>query len=108
MKVTQQPLTNTQALEQARNAEKNPATTAKPASATSPQSVQSSGVEISDNARLMKQAADLARQAPDVRHDRVASLKQAIAAGQYRVDAGQIADRLIDEHLSTDFGKNNL
>jgi negative regulator of flagellin synthesis FlgM len=108
MKVTQQPLPNTQALEPSRNTEKNPATTGKPASSASPQAVQGSSVEISDNARMMKQAADIARHTPDVRQDRVAALKQAIAAGQYQIHSEKIADRLIDEHLNTDFGKNNL
>lgn len=108
MKVTQQLPPNTQALETSRTTEnKSPATTKSPVAPTQ-QTPSSSNVEISDNARLMKQAADLARQAPDVRSERVAALKEAIAAGTYKVDSARVADRLIDEHLNTDFGKNNL
>jgi negative regulator of flagellin synthesis FlgM len=65
-------------------------------------------VEISENARLMKQAHELARNAPDIRENRVASLRQKIRDGSYSVDSGALAERIIAEHLATDFGKNNL
>ena len=65
-------------------------------------------VEISDQARLMQQATEIANAAPDVRADKVAALKKAIANGTYHVDSAAIADKLVDEHLSADFGKNKL
>lgn len=65
-------------------------------------------VEISDGARLMQRAVEVAKQAPEGRAERVASLKQAIQDGSYKVDAKKVADRLVDDHLANDFGKNNL
>ena len=64
--------------------------------------------EISDNARLMQHATEIANAAPDVRKDKVEALKKAIASGTYHVDSAAIADKLVDEHLSSDFGKNKL
>lgn len=65
-------------------------------------------IDISDAARLMKQASDIAHSVPDIRADKVAELKKRIADGNYNVDAGQIADKLVDEHLLSDFGKNSV
>lgn len=67
-----------------------------------------STVEISERARLMQQAADAARMPPDINRERVAELKKSIAQGTYRVDSGAVAERLLEEHLNADFGKNNL
>lgn len=68
----------------------------------------SSMIEISDNAKLMKRATEIVMQSPDVRADRVASLKKSIQDGSYKVDSAKIADRLVDEHLATDLGRNNI
>lgn len=65
-------------------------------------------VEISDNAKLMRQASDIAKAAGEIRKDKISALKKSIQDGSYHVDAKEIADRLVDEHLSADFGKNNL
>jgi len=65
-------------------------------------------VEISDNAKLMRQASDIAKAAGEIRRDKIAALKKSIQDGTYQVDAKEIADRLVDEHLNADFGKNNL
>ncbi len=68
----------------------------------------SADVTISEKARLMKSAFDTAKASPDVRADRVNWLKQKIKDGTYRVDADAVAEKLISDHLNTDFGKNNL
>lgn len=65
-------------------------------------------IDISDTARLMKQASDLAHAAPDSRLDKITDLKRRISEGTYNIDAGKIADKLVEEHLQTDFGKNSL
>lgn len=65
-------------------------------------------VEISDSAQLMRQASDIAKSASGYRQEKIEALKKSIQAGTYHVDAKEIADRLVDEHLSSDFGKNNL
>ncbi len=69
---------------------------------------QGTRVEISDTAQLMKQASEIAKSAPDVRQERVNSLKKSIQDGTYQVDSRAVADRLVDEHLRHDFGKNLL
>ena len=65
-------------------------------------------VEISEHAQLMKQASEIARNTPDIRRDKVEMLKKSIKDGTYQVESSKIADRLVDEHLRTDFGKNLL
>lgn len=68
----------------------------------------SANVEISDTARLMRKATDVVNGAPDVRAEKVAALKKAIQEGTYRVDAEKVAEKVIEEHLSGDFGKNRF
>ena len=65
-------------------------------------------VEISDEARFRGLAREVAGSAPDIRQEKVNALKAAIKAGTYHVDAKDIADKMVDEHLNSDFGKNNL
>jgi negative regulator of flagellin synthesis FlgM len=65
-------------------------------------------VEISEHAQLMKQASEIARNTPDIRRDKVEMLKKSIKDGTYQVESSKIADRLVDEHMRTDFGKNLL
>lgn len=74
----------------------------------SPQAFQSSQVDISDEARLMQKASEIAYSTEAVRSDRVAQLKKSISDGSYKVDSSILADRLLEEHLTTDFGKNSL
>ena len=110
MKVTNQPASSSQIIEN-KPAERSPGAATRKNTTTG---IQSNGslpgatVEISENARWMRQASDLAKAGPDVRADKVASIKKAVQSGTYKVDAQQIADKLVDEHLGTDFGKNNL
>jgi len=65
-------------------------------------------VEISEHAQLMKQASEIVKNTPDIRRDKVEMLKKSIKEGTYQVESSLIADRLVDEHLRTDFGKNLL
>lgn len=67
-----------------------------------------SGTEISEEARVYQKTTELVNAAPDVRKEKVAALKKALASGTYAPDATKIADALVDEHVATDFGKNNL
>lgn len=69
---------------------------------------QTASVDISDDAKLMKKTADLVHEAPDIRKEKVEALKKAIASGNYQVDAEAVADRILQDHLTNDFGKNNL
>lgn len=56
-----------------------------------------SRVEVSGRAQDMKKMADLAKAAPDVREDRIASLQKMIDDGKYNVSAKDIADKMVDE-----------
>jgi negative regulator of flagellin synthesis FlgM len=39
-----------------------------------------------------------AMSSPQIRHDKVASLQQAVSSGQYKLDPAEIAGAMIDEH----------
>lgn len=71
-------------------------------------SQRGANIEISDKARLMQKANEIARNTPDSRADKVAALKKSISDGSYHINSAAIADRLVDEHLAMDFGKNSL
>jgi negative regulator of flagellin synthesis FlgM len=57
--------------------------------------------EISSKARELAEAKAAATSAPDVREAKIAALKERIAAGKYNVDPHKVADRMVDEHLSS-------
>ena len=60
--------------------------------------------EISAKSRELAHAKELASKAPDVREEKIAKLKAMIAADQYKINPHAIADRLVDEHLSSGIG----
>ena len=62
---------------------------------------ESTSAEISQKAREFAKAKAAASSAPDVRAEKIAELKRKIASGEYNVKPDAIADRLVDEHLST-------
>jgi negative regulator of flagellin synthesis FlgM len=66
-----------------------------PGASPSPAVRQSDSVELSDAARSLASARSAATQAPDVRAERVAELRAAIANGTYAVDSRQLARSLI-------------
>ena len=53
-------------------------------------------------ARLKNLEQRLATDAPPFDAERVNRMKQAIASGEYRVDAGRVADKMIDFEKSFD------
>ncbi len=65
-------------------------------------------VAVSDDEALAQTALNAARQTPSVRRNRVDELKKKIADGSYRVDADAVAEKIIVEHIETDFGKNQI
>lgn len=88
----------------AKRSEKSSATDAA-AKSTSP-AIDSSAVkpEISSKAREFSQAKEAAAKAPDVREDKIAELKRRISAGTYQVNAQALADKMVDEHVSSGIG----
>ena len=59
----------------------------------------SSTVNLSQRAQDIKKAKELAKAAPDIREDRVAELQKLIDQGKYKVDAKDVADKMVDEEL---------
>jgi negative regulator of flagellin synthesis FlgM len=60
--------------------------------------------EISAKGREFAQAKEVAGNAPDVREEKIAKLKAMVDAGKYKVDPHAVADRMVDEHLSSNIG----
>lgn len=58
----------------------------------------SSKVNVSDRAQMMQKAKDIASD-QSIDEAKVARLQKMIDAGEYKVDAKSVADRLVDEHL---------
>lgn len=59
----------------------------------------SAQVEVSQDARQIQKAMDLARVDDGVDSEKVARLQKLVDSGAYKVDAQAIADRLVDEHF---------
>jgi len=57
-------------------------------------------VNISDRAQEMKKIKELAMAAPDIDEAKVDRLQKLIDSGKYKVDAKDIADKMVDEHLN--------
>lgn len=56
-------------------------------------------ISISEESRLKQQALQAVKQAPDIRPDRVEELKERIAAGTYTVEAGEVAEKMIERAI---------
>lgn len=61
---------------------------------------EDSKVSISNKAKESAQAKQIAKSASDVDEEKIQRLRAAIQNGTYKVNAEQIANRLVDEHLS--------
>ena len=56
-------------------------------------------VEISSQSRDLKKIHDILARTPDMRSEKVAALKKAVAEGRYQVSAENIAAKMIQEIL---------
>lgn len=55
-------------------------------------------VEISEEGmQAIQRAVETVKQAPDIRHERVAELRQKIEAGEYQVTSADLAAKLVGE-----------
>jgi negative regulator of flagellin synthesis FlgM len=63
------------------------------------QGADATRVDVSSRAQDAKRIKDLAMKAPDVDMEKVEKFRKLIDAGQYKVDAQSVADRMVDEHL---------
>lgn len=57
-------------------------------------------VDISESSRDLQLAKDAVAAAPDVRAEKVAALKNAVDTGQYTVDAGKLAEKMIGANIN--------
>ena len=70
--------------------------------------------ETSDDAALFllaKEAVKRCEPSPadrDARKKKIEQLKKALAEGSYSADARAVAEKVIEEHLDHDFGKNRV
>lgn len=71
-------------------------------SAVSAAQRQADTVELSDTARALSSAAQSVSAASDVREDRVAAIKAAIANGTYSVDSRTLARSMVRAGIATD------
>lgn len=60
---------------------------------------QSDRVNLSSGAKEISRIHEILAQTPDVRADRVAHLKMAIAQGTYEVKGDKIAEKMVEHHL---------
>lgn len=61
---------------------------------------EASKLDVSSRAQMMNKAKQIASE-DQVDEAKVARLQKLIDEGRYNIDASAIADRLVDEHLST-------
>ncbi|HEY8475929.1 MAG TPA: flagellar biosynthesis anti-sigma factor FlgM [Chloroflexota bacterium] len=61
---------------------------------------QSDGVDLSPEARSLAQLFEAARRMPDVREERVASLRSQIATGTFTISLEDLARRLLGNGAS--------
>ncbi|HYX34067.1 MAG TPA: flagellar biosynthesis anti-sigma factor FlgM [Oligoflexus sp.] len=57
-------------------------------------------------AEARTKALDIAKNTSDIRGEKVAELKRRIDAGEYKADAGQIADGMMREAIRDELAKN--
>ncbi len=66
-------------------------------------------VNLSAKAKEMaeahKKAMEIARNTPDVREERIAEMKRRIDSGEYKADAGNIADGMLREAIRDELAK---
>lgn len=81
-----------------------PTSKSKKSPASSPGSIGGDdNVSISPRAKDVAKAKAAAAGAPDTDEAKIAKLKAAIEGGSYKIDEKAIADKLVDEHLSSGF-----
>lgn len=59
--------------------------------------------EISQSAKDYQVAKSAVKNSPDIREDKVAEIKNAIASGTYNVSAAEIADNIISKYFDSIF-----
>ena len=60
----------------------------------------SARVNLSEVSKGAQKAAEIVRETPDVRLEKVQALKEKIEAGEYEVDSRKVADKMLRDLLS--------
>jgi negative regulator of flagellin synthesis FlgM len=63
-------------------------------------------VNWSEDAALVAQGLDAIKATPDVRADKVAQIKAAIKNGTYKVDAKDVADKMIESAIADEVSQS--
>ncbi len=63
----------------------------------------SAKVNLSERAQDMKKVRAAMDSTPDVDEAKVAKFKSLINSGNYKVDSGAVADKMVNEHAYNDF-----
>ncbi len=72
---------------------------AKKSDALSGDLQSSAKVNLSERAQDIKKIREVALASPDVDEEKVARLQKMIDEGSYKINADEIADSMVDEHL---------
>ncbi len=59
-------------------------------------------VQLSSGSKDVQKMKEILNQTPEMRMEMIESLKQEINAGTYKVDSREIADRMLDDLLSSE------
>ncbi len=62
-------------------------------------------VNISPKAREMALANRVVKETPDVREEKIAQLRKMVQDGEYKVDAGRIADGMLREAMKDEISR---
>lgn len=89
---------------------KSPRSQTVPSSVTPVPTVYAADGPASEDAELFALAKDAvaAAQPEAERREKIAALKRRIEAGNYSPSAEALAEKVLEEHLETHFGKNSL
>ena len=72
----------------------------KAADLRAPQSGESAKVNISQEGRELQRIAELARTSDEMRADKVRAIKEQVAAGEYQVDAKDVATSILRSEVT--------
>jgi negative regulator of flagellin synthesis FlgM len=72
----------------------------KAADPRAPKSGESAKVNISQEARELQRIAELARTSDEMRADKVRAIKEQVAAGEYQVDAKDVASSILRSEVT--------
>jgi len=65
--------------------------------------VKDTRIQVSSKAEGASKARKVAQEAPDVRAEKIAALKEKIESGNYQPDFEAVADRMVNDHMELGF-----